>query len=202
MNKQISTKSSGRPREFDLDEALERALEVFWRQGYEGTSLGDLTAAMGINRPSLYAAFGNKESLFRKSLDRYVATGMTFVRNALEEPTAHRAVEKLLRGYVALVTDPKTPAGCLTVNGALAGSPAAEAICTELAARRLAFEDVLRTRLQRARKDGDLPSGANPADLARYVSTVTQGIAVQAAGGAKQKQLDHVVDIALRSWPN
>lgn len=197
----MSTKTAGRPREFDPDEALDRALELFWRQGYEGTSLGDLTAAMGINRPSLYAAFGNKESLFLKALDRYVDTGMTIVRIALEEPTARRAVESLLRGYVALVTNPNTPAGCLTVNGALARSPGTEAICTELIARRLAFEDVLRMRLQQARKDGDLPSEANPADLARYVATIAQGVAVQAVSGANQKQLNHVVDLALRSWP-
>lgn len=202
MNRQISTKSAGRPREFDLDVALDRALELFWRQGYEGTSLADLAAAMGINRPSLYAAFGNKESLFLKALDRYVDTGMTIVRIALEEPTARRAVETLLRGYVGLVTDPHTPAGCLTVNGALARSPGTEAICSELIARRLAFEDALRARLQRARKEGDLPSEANPADLARYVATIAQGVAVQAVSGASQKQLNHVVDLALRSWPH
>src|SRR5216684_4462569 len=101
MSRPIATKPTGRPREFDADEALERALELFWRQGYEGTSLGELTAAMGINRPSLYAAFGNKESLFRKALDRYVGAGMAFLRDALEEPTARRAIETLLRGYVA-----------------------------------------------------------------------------------------------------
>ena len=202
MSRPIATKPTGRPREFDADEALERALELFWRQGYEGTSLGQLTAAMGINRPSLYAAFGNKESLFRKALDRYVDAGMAFLRDALEEPTARRAIETLLRGYVALVTDPRTPAGCLTVNGALACGPDADSIRAELTARRLAGEAALRARLQRARKDGDLPADANPADLARYINTIAQGIAVQAAGGASRKQLDHVVDVALRAWPN
>jgi len=202
MKQQTSTKSAGRPREFDKDKALERALELFWRQGYEGTSVEDLATAMGINRPSLYAAFGNKEALFLKALDRYVDTGMAILRVALEEPTARRAVETLLRGYVVLVTDPSTPAGCLTVNGALARSPGTEAICTELIARRLAFEGALRARLQRARKVGDLSSEANPADLARYVATIAQGVAVQAVGGASQKQLNHVVDLALRSWPS
>src|SRR6478752_7045260 len=118
MSPPVATKPTGRPREFDPDEALERALELFWRQGYEGTSLGELTAAMGINRPSLYAAFGNKESLFRKALDRYTDEHMAFIRTALEEPTARGAIEALLRGYVASVTNPRTPPGCLTVNGA------------------------------------------------------------------------------------
>ena len=202
MSRPISTKPTGRPREFDADEALERALELFWRQGYEGTSLGELTAAMGINRPSLYAAFGNKESLFRKALDRYVGAGMAFLRDALEEPTARGAIETLLRGYVALVTDPRTPAGCLTVNGALACGPDTDSIRAELTARRLAGEAAIRARLQRARKDGDLPPDANPTDLARYINTIAQGIAVQAAGGASHKQLDHVVDVALHAWPN
>ena len=176
-------------------------MEVFWSQGYEGASLGELTAAMGINRPSLYAAFGNKEALFRKALDRYVNERMTFIRSAIEEPTARRAVEALLRGYVASVTDPRTPPGCLTVQGALASGPDADAIRAELTARRLAGESLLRARLERARKEGDLARDANPADLARYIYTIAEGVAVQAAGGASRKQLDRVVDLALRGWP-
>jgi AcrR family transcriptional regulator len=192
----------GRPREFDRDEALERALEVFWRHGYEGTSLGELTAAMGVNRPSLYAAFGNKEALFRKALDRYADAHLGFIRTALEEPTARTAIEALLRGYAASVTDPRTPPGCLTVNGALASGPNADAIRAELTARRLAGEAALRARLQRARKEGDLPADADPADLARYINTVAQGVAVQASSGANRRQLDRVIDIALRAWPD
>jgi AcrR family transcriptional regulator len=191
----------GRPREFDVDTALARALEVFWRQGYEGASLGDLTAAMGINRPSLYAAFGNKESLFRKALQRYTDEHMAFIAGALNEPTARGAVEALLRGYAASVSDPNTPPGCLTVQGALAGGPDTEPIRAELTSRRLAGEAALRARLVRARDDGDLPGDADPAELARYVNTVAQGIAVQAAGGATRSQLNRVVDIALRAWP-
>jgi AcrR family transcriptional regulator len=185
-----------------VDEALERALEVFWRQGYEGTSLGELTAAMGINRPSLYAAFGNKESLFHKALDRYADEHMAFIGAALEEPTARRAVEALLRGFVASVTNPRTPAGCLTVQGALASGADAESIRTELNARRLGGEAILRARLKRARKEGDLTGDADPADLARYINTIAQGVAVQAAGGASRRELDRVVDIALRAWPD
>ena len=177
-------------------------MEVFWRQGYEGTSLGELTAAMGINRPSLYAAFGNKEALFRKTLDRYVDERMTFIRTAIEEPTARRAVEALLRGYAALVTNPRTPRGCLTVQCALASGPDAETIRAELTARRLAGEALLRARLERAREEGDLARGANPVELARYINTIGQGLAVQAAGGASRKQLNRVVDVALHAWPD
>src|SRR5260370_18212884 len=102
MSPPIATK--GRPREFDADEALERALELFWRQGYEGTSLGELTAAMGINPPSLYAAFGNKESLFRKALDRYVGAGMPFLPPPLEEPTPRPALRPPVRAHLALLS--------------------------------------------------------------------------------------------------
>src|SRR5207342_638017 len=106
----------GRPRGFDIDEALDCALEVFWRRGYEGASLPDLTEAMGINRPSLYAAFGNKEALFRKAVDRYVDSTSAHVRGALEEPTARGVVERLFSGSVALITDPGNPRGCFLVQ--------------------------------------------------------------------------------------
>src|SRR5919112_6033196 len=115
MSSPTPSRSTGRPREFEPDEALARALEVFWNQGYEGASLGELTAAMGINRPSLYAAFGNKEALFRKALDRYVNERMTFMRSAIEEPTARAVAERLLRGAVDLLGNPRNPRGCLMV---------------------------------------------------------------------------------------
>src|SRR3954451_12943615 len=107
--------AGGRPRGFDAGEALDRALEVFWRQGYEGTALSDLTAAMGINRPSLYAAFGNKDALFRRVLERYADGPAAYTHEALEEPTARAVVERLLRGAIEVTTDPLTPPGCLLV---------------------------------------------------------------------------------------
>jgi AcrR family transcriptional regulator len=202
MSSSTEAAQVGRPREFDADHALERALEVFWRQGYEGTSLSELTAAMGINRPSLYAAFGNKESLFHKALDRYTDEYMAFIRTALEEPTARGAIEALLRGYVASVTNPRTPPGCLTIQGGLASGPDADSVRAELAGRRLAGEAALRARLERARTQGDLPPDADPADLARFINTIAQGLAVQAASGATRKQLEQVVDTALLAWPD
>jgi AcrR family transcriptional regulator len=201
MKVEISKRSVGRPREFDAQLALDAAMEVFWRQGYEGTSLTELTTAMRLSRPSLYAAFGNKEELFHKVLDRY-GEHMAFMATALEEPVARDAIEALLRGFVASATDPRTPTGCLTVQGALASGPDADEIRAVLAARRLAGEANLRARLQRAHRSGDLAADANPPDFARYVSTLIQGIAVQAAGGASRAQLNRVVDIALRAWPD
>jgi AcrR family transcriptional regulator len=192
----------GRPREFDIDKALDRALRVFWRKGYEGTSLPDLTRAMGINRPSLYAAFGNKEALFRKALDRYAEGPAAYVREALKEPTARAVAERLLDGTIDLVTDRRNPRGCLMVHGALACGEAAESVQRELCARRAAGEAAVRQRLERAVAEGDLPADAVPADLARYIIAIIQGMAVQAAGGASRRQLRRVVEMALCAWPS
>src|SRR6202163_2274511 len=116
MDPHKPTRSTGRPRSFDVDKALEAATLVFWRKGYEGTSLSDLTRAMGINRPSLYAAFGDKETLFRKALDRYVEGPGAYVREALKQPTARAVTQQLLRGAADLLTDPHHPSGCLMVQ--------------------------------------------------------------------------------------
>ena len=193
--------SPGRPRGFDADTTLDRALRVFWRKGYEATSLSDLTAAMGINRPSLYAAYGNKESLFRKALDRYADAATGFVRCALGEPTARGAVERLLCQVAGGSACPDDPRGCLMVSAALSGGEEAETVRRELAARRADTEALVRQRLERARDEGDLPAGTDPADLARYVTTVLHGMAVQAAGGATREELRRVAETALRGWP-
>src|SRR6266404_7803891 len=161
----------GRPRAFDVDLALDRALHVFWKKGYEGASLSDLTEAMDINRPSLYAAFGNKETLFRKALDRYSRGPTAFYEDALRAPTARAVVERLLRGTVDLLTNPQTPRGCLIVQSALACGDAADSVRKEVDSRREAGETALRRRLQRAKREGDLPANSDPADLSRYITT-------------------------------
>ncbi len=191
----------GRPRAFDIDKALDCAIRVFRQRGFEGASLSDLTQAMGINRPSLYAAFGDKEALFRKALDRYFEGPAAYLREALKEPTAHAVVERLLVGAAKLQTAPGNPPGCLTVQGALACGRIAEPIRQELIKRREEIEAALRRRLKRAKSEGDLPRESNPADLARYVATVILGMAVQAAGGASRSELERVARTALRSWP-
>jgi AcrR family transcriptional regulator len=191
----------GRPRGFCVDQALERALHVFWRKGYEGTSLSDLTQAMGINRPSLYAAYGNKETLFRKALDRYAQGGDAFFGRSLAQPTARAVAEHLLLSAADALTCPENPSGCFMVRCALSTGDAGDAIRQELVKRRAHLETMLRRRLQRAKTEGDLPAPAQPADLARYMMTVHQGMSVQAAGGANRAQLRRVARTALNAWP-
>jgi AcrR family transcriptional regulator len=191
----------GRPRAFDKNEALDRALDVFWRKGYEGATVCDLTAAMGINPPSLYAAFGNKEGLFRQALDRYSRISTAYWAQALEAPTARGVAEALLRGTAKFLTDSCHPKGCLAVQGALACGADAECIRKELADRRATSQARIKDRLKRAKKDGDLPADADPAALARYLATVIEGMAVQAASGASRKELERVADTALRAFP-
>jgi AcrR family transcriptional regulator len=201
MELKESRASPGRPRAFDIDRALDRALRVFWEKGYEGTSLSDVTKAIGINRPSLYAAFGNKESLFRKVLDRYVEKTLAFVLEAVNEPVAREFAKRLLHSAADMVSNPDNPPGCLTVRGALASREEADPIRFELALRRSEGEALIRKRLNRAKREGDLPRDANPADLARYLATVYQGMSVQAAGGATREQMRRVAKIALNAWP-
>ncbi|QDN95399.1 TetR/AcrR family transcriptional regulator [Streptomyces sp. S1A1-8] len=191
----------GRPRSFDTDEALEHAMRVFWGQGYEGASLTDLTHAMGITRTSMYAAFGNKEDLFRKALDRYTEGPASYGARALQEPTARQVAAAFLNGSVRAITRPGCPAGCLGVQGALAaGDPGSDAR-DALIAWRNEHTSLLRDRFRQAVDEGDLPPDADPELLARYLTTVANGIAVQAAGGTARDDLQQVADMALRSWP-
>lgn len=196
-------KKAGRPRGFCPEEALETALRLFWRKGYEGTSLSDLTEAIGVNRPSLYAAFGSKEELFRRALDRYTARYGRAFSAALARPTARGVAEALLSPDPASVCEraESGAVGCLLVQGALACSDESEAVRAELAARREAMVAALRVRFERAEADGDFPADARPADMARYVVTVLNGMAVQAAGGAGAEELRRVAEIALMAWP-
>ncbi|MGH8159981.1 MAG: TetR/AcrR family transcriptional regulator [Rhodanobacter sp.] len=190
----------GRPREFDIEKSLERAMKLFWRQGYEGTSLADLTRELGLSRPSLYAAFESKEALFLKALDLYEARA-GYRQAALAAPTARAYARALLEGAADLHGDKKNPPGCLGVQGALACAPASDTIREELIQRRKMGESAIRDRLKRAKAEGDLPVDADPADLSRYLSIVIYGITVQAAGGATRKQLRSAAELALRNWP-
>jgi AcrR family transcriptional regulator len=193
--------SAGRPREFDLDQAVERALALFWRRGYEGTSMSDLTDALGITRASLYAAFGSKEALFQRVMDRYEAEAGGYRIAADQAPTSLEAVRLWLAGPVELHGDKKNPPGCLGVQGALACGVESEAVQRDLALRRHRGEAAIRRRLQRAVKEHDLADDDDPADLARYLSALIYGMAVLAAGGCTRGELRGVADVALRHWP-
>jgi AcrR family transcriptional regulator len=198
MQRKQTTSTLGRPRAFDFEKALHQAMQVFWRKGYLGTSLSDLTDAMGINRPSLYAAFGNKKSLFRKALAHYAKGPSSYLSEALQEPTARAVVERLLHGVVDLLTDPRTPTTCLWVHGAL--SCGDDPLREEFAAQRAVGLAELRTRFKRAGADGDLPPDSDADALAHYVQTVNFGLTVQASTGATRKELLRVVEVALKTF--
>lgn len=193
--------SFGRPREFDLDEALDSAMLVFWRKGYDGASIADLTEALGVARPSLYAAFGNKEQLFQKALDRYDQKTAGFLAGSLRASTAREVVEGMLRGSANFHADPANPPGCLMVHGALVGSDESKPLRDETRARRSGLTDAIRERLERSLSEGDLPPGSNPRALALYIVAVMRGMAVEAASGVKGKDLHQIVDTAMRAWP-
>ncbi|AXK36861.1 TetR/AcrR family transcriptional regulator [Streptomyces armeniacus] len=200
----MGTKQSGpvgRPRGFDADEALERAMLVFWEHGYEGASLARLTEAMGISTTSMYAAFGSKEELFRKALERYTEGPGGYLARALDEPTALGVATAILAGAIRTTTRPARPHGCLGVQGALATGDPGHGVRDLLAAWRNDGCCRVRDRFQRAVDEGELPAGTDPGVLARYVTSLAFGIAVQAASGVPQDELRKMADAALRNWP-
>jgi AcrR family transcriptional regulator len=191
----------GRPREFDTDAALEKAMRLFWAKGYEGTSIADLTGTLGISKPSLYAAFGDKQSLFRAALERYATGPAGYVAAALGKPTALEVARVLLSGAADLHTDFSNPGGCLTVNGAIASGDDAEPVRQALNAHRTAGLALLRRRFEQAKAQRDLPKDSDPAALARFVAAVVYGMAVLASGGASRKELEQVIRTAMKAWP-
>ena len=192
---------TGRPRTFDADEALDCAMKVFWEKGYEGSSLPELTKAMGMNRPSLYAVFGNKEQLFHKALERYSDTRMQFFDAALEQPTARQVVEALLTQYVDAQTMPDGPHGCMGVINSMAGGPEAQSIRDALLARRASSQAALTERFARARDEGDLPPHIDPVGLTSYLFALFLGMSVQAGAGATREDLTLLVETSLAVWP-
>ena len=192
----------GRPREFCTHQALAAALRVFWSKGYEGASMADLTEAMGITKPSLYAAFGNKEALFHKALDLYEAEKLAYIRDSLDQPTARGVAEHLLRGALKAMTSQTEPKGCLGVIHSVACGSEAESIKAEVVARRASVQTAITARFQRAVDEGDLRPDVDPEALANLLYAVLQGMAVQAGSGVPSDQLDALVDSALALWPS
>ncbi|GAB6896957.1 TetR/AcrR family transcriptional regulator [Kineosporia succinea] len=191
----------GRPRAFDTDAALEKAMVFFWAHGYEGASLSGLTRAMGISTTSMYAAFGNKEELFRKALQRYSEHPDSYLEQGLDQPTALEVATAMLNGVVRGTTRPDMPSGCLGVQSALVTGEGATGVRDLLVQWRTGIYDRLRERFERAVAEGDLPPGTDPGVPARYLATLVAGVAVQAAGGVPREDLQAMVDAALLSWP-
>lgn len=194
----------GRPRSFDTDTALDRALEVFWRHGFQGASLSELTEAMGLNKPSLYAAFGDKESLYLRALERYATLCAQEHAVKLEaEPDARRAVAAFLHSIAAMLVDPKLPGGCYVINGVAdcGGTVTPPAVEAALRGQLEQNEVMLKSRLARAQREAQLPKGKSADELAALFSAVIAGIAVLAKGGASRAKLDKVIDTALLAWP-
>jgi AcrR family transcriptional regulator len=202
MNKPENLATRGRPREFCVEATLAAALRVFWSKGYEGTSLTDLTEAMGITRPSLYAAFGNKESLFRKALDLYEREKLEYVGRALAEPTARRVAEALLRGAVDNACSSEEPHGCLGVITSVACGAESQSIRDEVLERGKVAKRALIERFERARAEGDLPAHVDIEALTNLLYAVVQGICIQAGSGATRDELEKVVDTGLIMWPS
>ena len=192
----------GRKRSFDIDVALDQAMEIFWRQGFDGASISELTAAMGINPPSLYAAFDSKEGLFLAVVDRYSDRRAAFVGYVVAGATARDVAERSLFGMIELATDVHEPPGCLLVKGQLTCSSASPAVAQQIANTRLLAHEQLYERLCRAQRDGDLPADSDPALLARFLSTMSDGIGLQAQSGASRIELKEMAALALSSWPS
>lgn len=192
----------GRPRQFDADEALDRAIDVFWQHGYEGTSLTDLTDAMGINRPSLYRAFGNKEETFKRAVDRYALVRMSYIHDALREATPYDTAWRYLRDNIEAITTPGRPQGCLSVQGGLSGSDADAGAVNYLAERRAEGMALLAAHFRAAQDAGHLSLTENPDALARYLTALSEGLAVQAASGADRDALTEIAERALSAFPH
>jgi AcrR family transcriptional regulator len=189
---------TGRPISFDKDAALEAAMLLFWQRGYEGTSMADLTQAMGLNPSSIYAAFGDKHALFQLAVKRYMKMRAQYAGKALEEPTLEKVIRALFDSTVAFLTMPGHPPTCMTLSGAVGCSvdatPARD-IMTEI---RKQNEAVMRERFIKARKSGELPKDVNVDDYTRYLSTIIAGLSIQAANGSTKAELKRTVQMALR----
>lgn len=196
-----TTPKPGR-RRFDREDVLEKALREFWRNGYEATSMADLLKAMGINAPSLYATFGNKEQLFLEAVAHYTATRAVMLYRSLdEELTAREAIAQMLTNAAELFSAPDNPAGCFYVAAAAATAESSVYIEEQLRKCRLEKEAAIRARLARGVAEGELPASADPAKLAKYFNAVMQGISTQSRDGATQAELLDIADSAMAAWP-
>ena len=196
------SRRTGRPLSFDRDAALRQAMLTFWRHGYETTSVPDLTAAMGINAPSLYAAFGDKKRLFLEAVRLYAGDPADMERTIVAAPTAYQAAHDLMAAAATNYTGEATPRGCLLASATASGSAAAADVRHAVADMRRGIESCLRVRIERDIEDGVLPQGTQAAPLAGLVLAVTQGMSVLARDGASRTSLLAMIEAVLRAWPS
>ncbi|GAA1244555.1 TetR/AcrR family transcriptional regulator [Prauserella halophila] len=193
----------GRPRAFDREAALDAAMRMFWEYGYEATSVSGLTAAMGIGSPSLYAAFGDKEALFREAVEHYVRHyGWQAVDELDREPVVRRAVQAMLLANAGLYTDPALPRGCMVVDAATNCAPGNDAVREFLAGQRRVTRERIAARLQRAVAEGELPADADLDALVGFCETVRNGLSNLARDGRSAGELRSIVDLAMNAWPD
>ncbi len=199
---QIKGRGRGRPRSFDRDTALDAAMMLFWGKGFDATSVGELTEAMGVTPPSLYAAFGDKEALFLEAVGRYVAHYGSLAVQALGEPgTARAAIERLLRNAARELAEGAHPAGCMVVRAATTCSGLSETARQRLAGMRTASRDAIAARIRMGAEAGELAVGTDVDALADFYASVFQGMSVQAGDGAGEEKLRGVAEAAIRGWP-
>lgn len=198
----LEKKRPGRPLSFDREEALNKAMRQFWRTGYETTSVSDLTNAMGITAPSLYTAFGDKESLFLECVARYANPGpKTVAEHIAEAPSARSAAQDLLHVAAHWFTQPDSPAGCLVASSASSGSEASQRARTALKQVREAIQSALQTRAERDVREARLPKHTQPAVLAAMVMALMQGMSTLARDGAGRELLEGVARTSMAAWP-
>ena len=190
-----------RPRVFDIEKAVESATVLFWKNGYEQTSVANLTEEMGITPPSFYFAFESKDGLFRKVIEHYATTYLGFMEEAFLQPTTRGVAETMLYGCADVYSNPSNPRGCLIMNCSLPSSESTVLVRQELATQRKARRAKLRKRFQEAKASGDLPPDSEPEELARFVMAIRWGLAVEAQSGANKRDLYRIVARAMQTWP-
>lgn len=195
-------RGKGRPREFDRDAVLHRALEVFWKRGFEPAKVTELCRAMGLNPPSLYAAFGSKQQLFLEAVDYYQKTYWEApIQRYLNEPDICRATDEFFRTAARILRSPETPCGCMVALSAINISPDETAVINEIHKRRMAVRAMFTERLLRAVKDGQLPPETDAAALAAAFHTMAEGLAMQARDGLASEDLERMAAFAVRLLP-
>jgi len=201
-DKPSSSKSRGRPRSFDRDAVLERAMRLFWKRGYETTTMAELLAEMQITTPSIYSAFGDKEHLFLEAIERYKNDYGSYQAKACKEETAKAAVRRILREAALNFVDPQTPPGCMLVVSTVNGCPSSSPVQKVVNSARHESECTLKARIEQGIREGDVPATADAGALASFFSTLLNGMSIKAKEGVSQQEMDAIVDNAMRVWPD